>query len=111
MGMFDWDDLRLFLGVAREGSTPGAAQKLGINQTTVARRLAALEHGRGVTLFERSSRGYMLTSHGRAPVARVEAVEAATLNLQAEAARPARDLSGAIQVTATHPIMTHLSGR
>jgi DNA-binding transcriptional LysR family regulator len=108
--MFDWDDLRLFLGAAREGSTLRAAQKLGVNQTTVARRLGALEHGLGVTLFERSPRGYRLTIQGEALVPRAEAVEAATLSLQAEAARLLRDVSCAIRVTATHPIMTHLVG-
>ena len=41
--MFDWNDLRHFLAVARAGSTLGAAKRLGVNQTTVARRLDALE--------------------------------------------------------------------
>lgn len=110
MAVFDWSDLRLFLGVARRGSTLAAARELGVNQTTVARRLAALEQGLGVTLFERSPRGYALSAHGAALVSRAEAVEAATLSLRAEAARLARDLSGAIKVTATHPIMRHLVG-
>ena len=44
--MFDWNDLRYFLAVAREGSTIGAASALKVNQSTVQRRLAALEIGR-----------------------------------------------------------------
>jgi DNA-binding transcriptional LysR family regulator len=108
--MYNWNDLRLFLGVAREKSTLAAARALGVNQTTVARRIAALEHGLGLVLFERGSRGYALTRQGTALVQHAEAVEAATLRLQSEATRLARDLSGAIKVTATHPIMRHLIG-
>ena len=108
--MHDWSDLRLFLGVAREGSTLAAARTLGVNQTTVARRIAALEQQLGLQLFDRSPRGYVLTRHGTALLAHAEAVEAATVRLQSEAARLARDLTGSIRVTATHPIMRHLVG-
>ncbi|WP_198373260.1 helix-turn-helix domain-containing protein, partial [Roseomonas rosulenta] len=45
--MFDWDDLRVFLAVARRGSTLGAAKALGIGQATAARRVAALEEALG----------------------------------------------------------------
>lgn len=108
--MYDWNDLRLFLGVAREKSTLAAARQLGVNQTTVARRLAELEQGLGVVLFDRGPRGYLLTPHGEALVRHAEAVEAATERLETEAARLARDLTGSIRVTATHPIMRHLVG-
>ncbi|MGV8840525.1 MAG: LysR family transcriptional regulator [Bauldia sp.] len=108
--MFDWDDLRLFLAVARAGSTLAAARALGVNQTTVARRIAALEHGLGLALFERGPRGYGLTTHGTRLVANAEAVEGAAARLEAEAGRLARDLSGSIKVTATHPIMRYLIG-
>ena len=50
--MFDWNDLKTFLAVARSGSTLGAAKALGINQTTVARRIEALESAVGLKLFE-----------------------------------------------------------
>ena len=108
--MYDWNDLRLFLGVAREKSTLAAARQLGVNQTTVARRLAELEQGLGVVLFDRGPRGYLLTPHGEALVRHAEVVEAATERLETEAARLARDLTGSIRVTATHPIMRHLVG-
>ena len=45
--MFEWSDLRHFLAVARSGSTLSAAKILGVNQTTVARRVAALEEALG----------------------------------------------------------------
>jgi DNA-binding transcriptional LysR family regulator len=108
--VYDWDDLRLFLAVAREGSTLAAARGLGVNQTTVTRRVAALEHGLGLTLFDRRPSGYALTAHGEALMERAAAVEAAALRMQNEAARLARDLTGSIKVTATHPIMRHLVG-
>ncbi|MCC6734616.1 MAG: LysR family transcriptional regulator [Bauldia sp.] len=108
--VFDWNDLRLFLQVARAGSTLAAARALGVNQTTVARRIATLEHGLGLALFERGPRGYELTADGAGLLLQAEAVEAATLRLEAEAGRRARDLAGSIRVTATHPIMRHLIG-
>ena len=52
--MFDWNDLRYFLAVAREGSTIAAADALKVNQSTVQRRLAALEEKLGRKLVERS---------------------------------------------------------
>ena len=62
--MYEWSDLRLFLAVARQGSTLGAAKQPGLDQTTVSRRIQALEHALGLTLFDRRSRGYRLTDRG-----------------------------------------------
>jgi DNA-binding transcriptional LysR family regulator len=64
--MFDWDDLRYFLAVARKGTTLGAAAELGISQPTVVRRIAALEEAGEVALFDRRPTGYALTEAGRA---------------------------------------------
>jgi len=46
--MYDWGDLKFFLATARRGSTLAAARELGVNQTTIARRIAALETDRDV---------------------------------------------------------------
>jgi DNA-binding transcriptional LysR family regulator len=59
-----WDEVRLFLAVAESGSLSGAARKLRIGQPTVSRRLAALEHAMGATLFRRSVEGASLTAAG-----------------------------------------------
>ena len=69
---WEWGDLRYFLAVAEAGTTLGAARSLGVNQTTCARRIAALEEALGVALFERSASGYALTTEGEAllPAAR-----------------------------------------
>jgi DNA-binding transcriptional LysR family regulator len=64
--MFDWNDLRHFLSVARTGSTLAAAGELKVSQPTVARRIAALEEALGLVLFERRQAGYRLTQEGEA---------------------------------------------
>ncbi len=62
--MFNWNDIRVFLTVAEEGTTLAAASIIGMNQTTVARRIDALEHALKLELFDRSNRGYKLTAQG-----------------------------------------------
>ena len=53
--MKDWDSLRYFLAVAEQGSLSGAASQLGVNHSTVFRRINQLEETMGVRLFERAS--------------------------------------------------------
>lgn len=106
--MYEWSDLRIFLSVAREGSTLAAARALGINQTTVSRRIDALQHALGLTLVTRDTRGSTLTPQGITLRARAELVEVAALDLETEAMRLTRDLSGVIRVTAPEAIMTHM---
>lgn len=72
---FEWGDLRYFLAVARNGTTLGAARALGVNQTTCARRIAALEGMLDAILFERMPSGYRLTPAGAALVTQAEQVE------------------------------------
>ncbi|WP_018295431.1 LysR family transcriptional regulator [Mariprofundus ferrooxydans] len=60
----NWDDLRLFLAVAREGSISGGARKLGVQHSTVSRRMQTLETKLGVRLIERKKSGYELTPAG-----------------------------------------------
>ena len=97
--MFDWNDLRYFIAVAREGSTLAAARTLRTSQTTVARRIAALEAALALPLFEKRQAGYALTPAGYELLARAEQVER-TVNGFAEAASAeARDLNGTVKVT------------
>src|SRR5438128_8719024 len=60
----DWDDLRVFLAVARAGSFTEAARQLGTVQSTVGRRIEKLERGLGSKLFLRHRSGMKLTSSG-----------------------------------------------
>lgn len=62
---FDWDDLRLFLAVAREGGLAAASASTGKSPPTLGRRMLALERRLGLELFERLPRGYSLTDQGR----------------------------------------------
>lgn len=60
----NWDDMRLFLAVARSGSISGAAKQLGVQHSTVSRRLRSLEEKLGARLVERKKAGYELTVAG-----------------------------------------------
>jgi DNA-binding transcriptional LysR family regulator len=97
----DWNDLRYFLAVARSGSTLAAGRTLGVSQTTVARRLAALEAALSLTLFERRQAGYAATPAGLALVAQAEAVEAAAASFADAAGAQSRETSGSVCLTAT----------
>ena len=96
----DWGDVRVFLAVMREGSTLAAARQLGINQTTVARRIDVLEHVLDLTLFERTSRGAEPTAHAQALLPHAEALENAAQALEAEADAKRRQASEPIRITA-----------
>ncbi|UWQ16214.1 LysR family transcriptional regulator [Jannaschia sp. M317] len=71
----DWDDLRLFLGVARGGSLAEAAKALRLDPATLSRRMARLESGAGAALFLKSQRGYALTEAGHRLLPHAEAME------------------------------------
>ena len=97
--MFDWNDLRYFLAVARTGSTLSAARTLRVSQTTAARRVAALEAELKLVLFERRPTGYVLTPAGEALLAQAESVEAATTHFADAAASQSRDATGTVRLT------------
>ena len=60
----NWDDVRIFLAVARAGQILGAARRLELNHATVSRRVAALEAALGAKLFRRLTTGSELTPAG-----------------------------------------------
>ncbi|MGZ3278367.1 MAG: LysR family transcriptional regulator [Caulobacteraceae bacterium] len=97
--MFDWNDIRCFLAVARDGSTLAAARTLGVNQTTVARRIEALEQALHLKLFERGKSGSRLTEAGHALIGSAEALERSAQALKDQAAAHARGLAGVVRVT------------
>ena len=61
----DWDNLRFFLELSRSGTLVAAARRLGVDHTTVARRIQALEKETGTPLFAREAGGHRLTEAGR----------------------------------------------
>lgn len=95
----DWNDLRYFLAVTEQGSTLAAGKALRVSQTTVARRIAALEDALGLTLFEKRQAGYALTPAGEALVDRARLVEAATDGFAEASAALARETSGVVRIT------------
>jgi len=105
--MLDWNDIRIFLAVAGEGSTLAASRKLNINQTTVGRRIHTLETALGLTLFERDTSGYALTSQGSALIEVAENMANAAENILTRASHLARATDGKIRVTAAHASMAH----
>lgn len=99
MAHWEWSDARYFLAVAREGATLRAANRLGVNQTTCARRIAALEQALALKLFTRSGSGYELTEAGRALTPLAEALDAAARDFEIEAGALARQSSRALRLT------------
>jgi DNA-binding transcriptional LysR family regulator len=99
LSMFDWNALRHFLAVAREGSTLAAARKLQVNQSTVHRRLAALEKALGCSLVERHPMGCRLTELGKQLRSHAERVEEDVLTFQRHVAASNGGMIGRIRMT------------
>lgn len=97
--MMDWNDLRYFLAVARDGSTLAAARALRVSQTTVARRITALEEALGVRLFEKRQAGYALTPEGQSLIGQADKVESALNSFADAASAHSRDVSGVVKIT------------
>ena len=96
----DWGDIRIFLAVMREGSTLAASRGLGINQTTVSRRIDVLEQALGLSLFERTTRGAEPTQSAEALLAYAETLEQAAVAIEAEAENEKGRASTPIRITA-----------
>src|SRR5690242_13276986 len=97
--MLDWNDLRYFLAVANEGSTLSAGRSLRVSQTTVARRIAALEEEVGFPLFEKRQSGYSLTPVGEELLGRASEVERAATGFTDAAAAQSRNFTGTVKLT------------
>jgi DNA-binding transcriptional LysR family regulator len=95
----NWDDLRVFLAVAREGSLSGAARALGVNHSTVFRRIGAFEETLGVRLFERLAGGYLLTPAGEELRDGALRVEEEIASLSRKVTGQDLRLSGTVRVT------------
>ena len=95
----NWDDVRIFLAVARSGQILGAARSLNLNHATVARRLTALETALGSTLFIRRTNGSDLSPNGERFLVHAEAMESAML-AASESAGADRMIDGTVRVGA-----------
>lgn len=107
--MFDWNDLRYLLAVARHHSTIAAGKALGLSQSTVHRRLSELEKRIGRQLVTRQSTGYRLTEFGEALLPYAERIETAIGDFERRVTDTARDLTGVIRVTCPEPIVYRMT--
>ncbi len=99
----DWDDLRVFLAVARSDSLSGAGRRLKIDPATVGRRIARLEEAIGARLFQKSPQGYALTDEGTRLLPHAERAESAARDAAESLTGPegaGRGLTGQIRLGA-----------
>jgi DNA-binding transcriptional LysR family regulator len=101
------DDLLVLLAVGRSGRYISAAQELGLNHTTIARRIAALERSMGGRLLARAAGGWELTELGREALTAAEAVESAIRSLGT--ADGERTLEGVVRMSATDGFSAYLA--
>ncbi|KFI33175.1 LysR family transcriptional regulator [Haematobacter missouriensis] len=100
MEVADWDDLRIFLAVARGESLSAAGRILRLDPATVGRRVARLEEGLGATLFAKSPQGYALTEGGQGLLTHAIRAEQAVSGAMEEARGTPGKLVGAIRIGA-----------
>jgi DNA-binding transcriptional LysR family regulator len=96
----NWDDVRIFLAVARAGQILGAARRLGLNHATVSRRVAALEEALGARLFRRTTTGSEPTPAGERFLAVAERMEADMIAARAEVAGEGDEVAGSVRIGA-----------
>ena len=106
---FNWDDLKHLLAVARHGSSLAAGRALGVDQSTVQRRLQELERRIGQALVQRQPNGYRLTAFGLAVLPHAEQVEQAVKAFEQHIATAAADVAGVIRVTCPEPIVLRIT--
>ena len=106
--MLDWDDLRYFLAVGKRGSLSAAALDLHVAQSTVGRRLLALESSLGVRLLNRTPDGYVLTMAGEEVRERAERIEAEAQALERSIGSRDARVAGLVRVTCADTVANHI---
>ena len=106
--MQNWDDLRFFLAVAHSGAVTAAAEQLGVNQSTVSRRINTFEKELNVRLFERLSTGYELTPEGEELLHRALRIEEQTHSIERHVMGKNVELRGPIRLTTSLAIARYL---
>jgi DNA-binding transcriptional LysR family regulator len=105
---WQWDDVRFFLAVAREGNFSRAARTLGVDHVTVGRRIAALERQLGAKLLIRTPEGVAASAAGQAILRQCEAIEVAALDLERIVAGHDANFTGSIRLTTTEALAVHV---
>ena len=104
----DWDDVRFFLAVNRHGTLSAAGKALGVNHTTVSRRIAALERNLRTRLFDRTPEGYQLTQVGEDMLELANHMEETVNAIDRKAAGRDADLRGRLVVTMPYDVANNL---
>lgn len=104
--MKEWDDLRYFLAVARAGNITAAAVKLGVNHSTVSRRVSAFEKRLGVRLFDRLPSGYALTSHAEEMLGDAQRIERDIIAMSRKMASEDMRMTGTLRITVPESILS-----
>lgn len=107
----DWDDLRFVLAISRASGLYPAARTLGVNPSSVYRRLDALEARLGVRLFERLRSGYRLTVAGEQLAEAGAAIEGQVFSIERRVQGEDVRLEGAVRIGTNEPLATHLLAR
>ncbi|MGB5677259.1 MAG: LysR family transcriptional regulator [Gammaproteobacteria bacterium] len=105
LGM-NWDDLRLFLAVARTGTISGAAKQLDVQHSTVSRRMRKLEEKLGARLIERTKGGYELTPAGENVKLAANRIETEVLSVDGAVLGVDSNLVGPLKVTVINNMAT-----
>ncbi len=104
----NWDDLRFFLALSREGSVSRAGKALGVNHTTVARRIGALEDRIGTRLFDRTADGYEMTQAAENMYEHVLRIEETTQAIDRDVFGQDAELKGPLKLTIAHDVADRL---
>ena len=96
----NWDDARIFLAVAREGSFSKAAKRLGVQHSTVSRRIRELEKKLATPLVDRTSTGFDLTEAGEELNISACKIEREILSIEGTISGQSEDIAGELRVTA-----------
>jgi DNA-binding transcriptional LysR family regulator len=107
--MLDWNDLRYFVAVARHGSTLAAGRALGVDQSTVQRRVGALERHIGRALVQRHPSGYRLTDFGTEMLDAAQRVEQSVAAFEQALVVSRRNAAGVIRLTCPEPLVSRLT--
>jgi DNA-binding transcriptional LysR family regulator len=107
----DWDNLRVFLAVARVGQFVAAAKQLRIDHATVGRRITTLEQSLNAKLFERRTTGVSLTAAGIKLLASTERIESEWLQTQADLSDTNVELVGSVRIGAPDGLSTYYLAR
>jgi DNA-binding transcriptional LysR family regulator len=105
----NWDDLRIFLALAREGKLTAVAKRLNVSHPTVARRVKQLEAVVGARLFDRLPDRFVLTPAGEALLGDVQAMEDAAASIHRRSAGMNGDVLGTVRISAGEAMMGFLS--